>query len=580
MKLMGIAFFLLFLKTLSCFSQTESGANLLYLKFSKAYESLSAVDITQQYTDDATILTLYQNDKPNSLQGISSIEKHYKDFFQNWKSKNTHLNLVFKIAERKTTGAVTYDNGFYALEISEKNKPKQTFFGKFSTVLHLINGEWKFYTDATSTATFTEFENTVAPLISASDFYLYSEFYDQLLGSYKTTDNKIITIGRSQTRLYAYYPERGMYRGLQKINATIWTAGEKIISDSSITTYNFIQTGNGYKLGISKSGTKTVVAEKINFYTTQKVLYKNNDGINLGGTMFLPKKPNGKAIVLIHGSGPQDRNGYASIIRLLADVLTSNGTTVLTYDKQGVGSSSGNWESESFEQLADDALAGINYLKSNKQLKFTKIGLGGSSQAGWIIAKAIKKNKAVDFVLTIGAAGSGVSVTEQNLYNTKVLMECQNFTASQIITALTQQNLFYEYLQNKSDGKVLDNFTIIASKDSLLRDWLYPTSKEIDFTNKNQWYTALEINYNPIAAWKQYNKPTLMLFSEFDDSTPTDIVIKNLRALNKNNIIVKLLPKSQHIGLVTDSLCNADIGNLQKFNSHFFSTIINWIKSL
>ena len=580
MKLMGIAFFLLFLKTLSCFSQTESGANLLYLKFSQAYESLSAIDITQLYTGDATILNLYQNDKPNSLQGISSIEKHYKDFFQNWKSKNTHLNLVFKIAERKTTGAVTYDNGFYVLEISEKNKPKQTFFGKFSTVLHLINGEWKFYTDATSTAIFTEFENTVAPLISAGNFYLYPEFYDQILGSFKTGDNKIITIGRSQTRLYAYYPESGMYRGLKKQNATTWTAGEKLISDSSITKYNFIQSGNEYKLGITQSGSKKLIAVKSNLYTTQKVLYKNTDGINLGGTMFLPKKPNGKAIVLIHGSGPQDRNGYASIIRLLADVLASNGTTVLTYDKQGVGSSSGNWESESFEQLANDALAGVNYLKANKQLRLTKIGLGGSSQAGWIIAKAIEKNKAFDFVLTIGAAGSGVSVTEQNLYYTKLLMECQNFTATQVSTALTQQNLFYNFLQGKSDGKALDSFTMIASKDSLLRDWLYPTSKEIDFTNKNQWYTALEISYDPIAAWKQYNKPALMLFSEFDDSTPTDVVIKNLRALNKNNTIVKVLPKSQHIGLVTDGLCNADIGNLQKFNPYFFSTIINWIKSL
>ncbi|MFM9909118.1 MAG: serine aminopeptidase domain-containing protein [Chitinophagaceae bacterium] len=579
MKYFCISAFLQFV-LLSCFAQNDSTINLLYEKYSKAYENMDVAGLSQLFTEDATAINLYQHETPNSIKGNINIGNYYKQFFQRNSSANNKLRLLFKIAERKHNGNAIYDNGFYALEISNNENPKQSYFGKFSTVIHVVNSECKFFIDATSTAGFTEFENTDALIIPATDYYLYPDFYDKLLGTYITIDKKLLTIGRSQGRLYAYYPGTGLYRGLKKINATTWTAGEKIISDSAVATYRFIESSDGYKVEVSQQGKQPITAIRSDYYTTKKGFYKNSSGIKLGSTIFFPKKPNGKAIVLVHGSNAQDRNGYASIIRILADVLARNGTTVLTYDKQGVGSSSGNWEGESFEQLAEDALAGINYLKSNKQFKFSKIGLGGSSQAGWIIAKAVEKNPAIDFVLTIGAAGSGVSVIEQNLYNTRVLMECQNFNSAQIATALKQQNLFYAFLQHASDGKELDNFTKEISKDSLVSDWLYPVTTGIDFKNKNQWYTALEIGYDPLAAWKQYNKPALMLFSEFDDSTPTTVVIKNLEALNKKNINIKLLPKSQHIGLLTNGVCNAEIANLDKFHPNFFQVMINWINAL
>ena len=220
-------------------------------------------------------------------------------------------------------------------------------------------------------------------------------------------------------------------------------------------------------------------ATKKQFYKNEKVTYLNAKGIKLGGTLFIPLKPNGKAIVLTHGSGPQDRNGFASIIRLLADIFAREGITVLTYDKQGVGPSEGNSDYESFTDLAQDVLAGIDFLKIRKDLALSKIGLGGSSQAGWIIAKAIEQsNNKVDFALTIGAAGSGISVIEQNIYNTEISMKCNGaYSKRQIDNAITQQRFFFDYLANQSNAKTLDEFTGSIEKDTLIRGWLFPTSK-------------------------------------------------------------------------------------------------------
>ena len=109
---------------------------------------------------------------------------------------------------------------------------------------------------------------------------------------------------------------------------------------------------------------------------------------SLVGTLFLPNGPQKKrpGIVIVHGSGPQDRNGYASIIALLADNFVRGGAVVLTYDKRGVGQSSGDWATASFKSLADDARSGMAFLRSRPEVDASHVGLAGSSQAGWVAA--------------------------------------------------------------------------------------------------------------------------------------------------------------------------------------------------
>ncbi len=285
---------------------------------------------------------------------------------------------------------------------------------------------------------------------------------------------------------------------------------------------------------------------------------------------------------MTHGSGPQDRNGFASIIRLLADIFAREGITVLTYDKQGVGQSEGNSEYESFADLAQDALAGVDFLRIRKDLALSKIGLGGSSQAGWIIAKAIEKSSdKVDFALTIGAAGSGISVIEQNLYNTEISMKCNGtYSKTQIDNAITQQRYFFDYLANQSKAKTLDDFTSIIEKDTLIRDWLFPTSNLVDVKNRNQRFTALEINFNPMPNWKNYNNPVLMLFSEFDDSTPGSDVKSKVDNLKNKNIQTTFLTNAQHIGLETNSVCKNDFSELTHFHKDFFVKIKKWLRNI
>lgn len=557
---------------------TEPNPNALYEQFAAAYDELNADHLANLYTLEAETLNLYDRSTPNSIKGRQGIKKYYVAFFQALKNNQQQLALTFKITSRSRAGDYLLDNGFYQLEIITPNGPSSFSFGKFSTVLERQDGAWKFKTDATTNADFLEYENANATTIPQREALLYAPYFDELLGTYQTLQNQIIVIGRSQVKLYAYEEGTQEYRGLTKVDANTWTKGSAVKSSEVLQTFRF----RNDSIYLYENQKLISAAHKLHLYTEEQVTYKNTQGVKLAGTVFIPAQPNGKAMVMVHGSGPQDRNGYASIIRLLADVLAREGITVLTYDKQGVGQSEGNSDFESFTDLAEDAVAGIDYLKYRKDWNLSKIGLGGSSQAGWIIAKAIEHHhEKVDFALTIGAAGSGINVIDQNLYNTEVSMKCTGqYSEAQINQCLTQQRLFFDYLLDQKNGRRLDEYTRKIEKDTLLRDWLFPVSTQIDLKNRNQWFMALEIHFNPLPVWRNYQKPVLMLFSEYDDSTPARLVKTKVDQMTQKNIRTVLLENSQHIGLETDSLCKNDFAVLKRFHKDFFKEIKTWLKGI
>ncbi len=64
-------------------------------------------------------------------------------------------------------------------------------------------------------------------------------------------------------------------------------------------------------------------------------------------------------VVLLQGRGSETRWGTN---RFIADRFARSGIAALTYDKRGSGSSTGDWKSSTYDDLANDALAAIDSL--------------------------------------------------------------------------------------------------------------------------------------------------------------------------------------------------------------------------
>ncbi|WP_414716239.1 alpha/beta hydrolase family protein, partial [Thalassospira sp. UBA1131] len=120
---------------------------------------------------------------------------------------------------------------------------------------------------------------------------------------------------------------------------------------------------------------------------TKQISFALGDAV-LSGSLILPDAQHtGPIALLVHGDGPQDRfagDGYLPVINALLD----RGIGIYSWDKAGVGESTGNWLSQSMNDRANEAVAAYDAIKTAYPDRGQKIGFIGFSQAGWVIPKA------------------------------------------------------------------------------------------------------------------------------------------------------------------------------------------------
>jgi pimeloyl-ACP methyl ester carboxylesterase len=153
-----------------------------------------------------------------------------------------------------------------------------------------------------------------------------------------------------------------------------------------------------------------------------EVLHKKAK-LTLSGTLTLPDTISQyPLVVLITGSGPQDRNeelaGHKPF-KVIADYLTRNGIAVYRFDDRGVGKSTGNFGEATSEDFMQDVLAIVRQLRKHRNIQKKSIGLIGHSEGG-LIAMMAAANNSKDIAFIISLAGPGVhgrKILEQQSYD-------------------------------------------------------------------------------------------------------------------------------------------------------------------
>ena len=123
------------------------------------------------------------------------------------------------------------------------------------------------------------------------------------------------------------------------------------------------------------------------------------------------------AVVMITGSGSYSyrkalQPGGPTHWKTAAEAFLEKGWMVLFLEKRGVNGSEGSWKRQSFAGRAEDAIAGVRYLRSRSDVDAERIGLCGHSQGGWIVQLAASLYpEEVAFVVCL--AGPNISVRQQ-----------------------------------------------------------------------------------------------------------------------------------------------------------------------
>lgn len=153
-------------------------------------------------------------------------------------------------------------------------------------------------------------------------------------------------------------------------------------------------------------------------YETQDITITTAlDDVELAGTLTIPSTQGRyPAVILITGSGPQDRDqtfmGHKTFL-VIADFLTRQGIAVFRYDDRGVGKSTGDFSTATSVDFAKDVVSAFDYLQNHENIDGARIGLIGHSEGGLIAPIAANMREEIAFISLLagpGQTGNDISV--------------------------------------------------------------------------------------------------------------------------------------------------------------------------
>jgi pimeloyl-ACP methyl ester carboxylesterase len=128
----------------------------------------------------------------------------------------------------------------------------------------------------------------------------------------------------------------------------------------------------------------------------------------LAGLLAVPAS-GGPGVVMIGGSGATDRDNDVYFPPIRQHLLNA-GIAVLSYDKRGVGASTGDWRAATIDDLATDAVAALDFLRA----EVGTAGLFGHSEGGWVALRAAAGRDDVAWVVTNSCPGTTPAVQERH----------------------------------------------------------------------------------------------------------------------------------------------------------------------
>ena len=242
----------------------------------------------------------------------------------------------------------------------------------------------------------------------------------------------------------------------------------------------------------------------------------------------------------------------------------------------GRESSGGDYRDESFDDFAADALSGIHYLQSRREINPKGVGLYGRSHGGIVAPLAASLSKDVAFVINV--SGAGVPPYQQVTYQAEAQMRRDGFSETDIAEAVAYMNLKWEVARTGGEGWDQLQAATANARDKKWLDRAQPATKLEDIVPS--W--KLQMGYNPMPALENLRCPVLAIFGELDTLTPvaatTDNFRKGLGKVGNRDLTIRIFPNSDHALLVWPK--PGDQAHWPVLAAGYLDAMINWINKL
>jgi hypothetical protein len=345
----------------------------------------------------------------------------------------------------------------------------------------------------------------------------------------------------------------------------------------------------------AKRGSAPVVVAEPKEYKEEEVTFTNGD-VTLAGTLSLP---NGTApypaMVLISGSGAQNRDeeifGFKPFA-ILADELTKAGIAVLRYDDRSIGGSSKGAADDTSETFAGDVRAAMEYLATRGDIDAAKIGLLGHSEGG-IIAPlvAVETGKPAFLVLL---AGSTIPGSELLVEQAVAVAASGGMGEAELERVRTQQQAVVDAVVT---GEGVDELRADLVKQYRQAADKLPAQQKQALGDLDKWAQATVdtafaqlqsawmkffLTHDPATSLAKVTVPVLALFGEKDVQVPPEFNVEPLKAAlekaGNEDVSVTVIPGANHLFKAAETGSPNEYTQLpHEFAPGVIDTIVGWV---
>jgi len=278
-------------------------------------------------------------------------------------------------------------------------------------------------------------------------------------------------------------------------------------------------------------------------YSIRDVWFQSTN-TRLVGTLYVPAPASGPraGIVLLQGSSSNLRHEF----RFFADLFARAGLVVLAFDKRGKGESSGDYGAATYDDLAGDAAAAVECLRSQREVDSLRVGVWGLSQGAFIAPLVAARVPSLRFIVAVSAPG--VPVGECAAFQDSVRLTSAGFDAADVVRAVSLNKRLFEWLRTRGDERELA--ALLAEEDGA--PWRRASSLPARLPSGpalEGWYWRGR-TLDPAPWWRAVSVPVLAIYGAADELVPAKASSKRVqRALRKGSsrdVTVRVFPAANH----------------------------------
>jgi pimeloyl-ACP methyl ester carboxylesterase len=293
-----------------------------------------------------------------------------------------------------------------------------------------------------------------------------------------------------------------------------------------------------------------------------------NGAVTLAGSVAVPDRGAPcPGVVMVGGSGPSDRNND-TLFPPIREALVRAGIAVLSYDKRGVGESSGAWLDATMDDLAADSVAALDLLRTQPGVRADAVGLFGHSEGGWVVLRAAVARGELAFVITNSCPGMSPAAQDRHAM-ANMLRQGSGAAEQEIDAALALYDRLIEAGRRGADFAEATRLVDGGGNSSIASYWTDVDERVWDFLKRKQ-------DHDPIPDARRLRCPHLALFGGADQLVPVADSIQLFSAATchpdrrgVSTLTVEVFPEADH---------RIRLAEGGRFAPGYLPAVVQWIR--